>query len=104
VATTTVQMDYKVISDVSKGFKTSADVLNTVAKVLEVLINILRSMAFASMGTTLALANYLEQIKNKIKPLAKLCTEFSGDLAAAVGDHRKGDIAGKRYFGEGVRR
>ena len=104
MATTTVQMDYKVISDVSKGFKTSADVLNTVAKVLEVLINILRAMAFASMGTTLALANYLEQIKNKIKPLAKLCMEFSGDLAAAVGDHRKGDIAGKRYFGEGVRR
>lgn len=104
MATTTVQMDYKVISDVSKGFKTSADVLNTVAKVLEVLINILRAMAFASMGTTLALANYLEQIKNKIKPLAKLCTEFGGDLAAAVGDHRKGDIAGKRYFGEGVRR
>jgi len=104
VATTTVQMDYKVISDVSKGFKNAADVLMSVAKVLEVLIKILMAMAIASLGTTKALALYLQNIVNKIKPLAQLCTEFSGDLASAVGDHRKGDIVGKRYFGEGVRR
>ena len=36
--------------------------------------------------------------------LAKLCEEFAADLARAIGDHKNGDTAGKRYFGEGVRR
>lgn len=103
MASTTVQMDYGVVQQGSKVFSTVADMLRNVAKVLEVLINILRASAFLSGGTSLALANYLENIKNKIKPLAKLCDEFSGDLSRAIQDHRRGDVQGKRYFGEGVR-
>lgn len=103
MASTTVQMDYDVVTAGSKSFKAVADMLRAVAKTLEVLINILRATAFLSGGTSLALANYLENIKNKINPLAKLCEEFSGDLARAVTDHKRGDVQGKRYFGEGVR-
>lgn len=99
-----VQMDYAVIGDVSKGFGTARDVLKTVGKVLEVLIGILRATAFLSFGTSEALARYLENIKNKVNKLADVCNEFSGDLARAIGDHKKGDIQGKRYFGEGVSR
>jgi hypothetical protein len=55
------------------------------------------------LGTSLALAKYLEVIKKKVQKLAKICEEFSGDLAAAIKDHRKGDVRGKHYFGEGVR-
>lgn len=104
MATQVVQMDYEVVTAVSKGFDAAAQSLRTVAKVLEVLINILRQMAFASMGTSLALANYLENIKKMIEELAKVCDEFAGDLARAVTDHKKGDIKGKSYFGEGVSR
>ena len=97
-----VQMDYGVISEVSKGFGTAADVLTTVGKVLEVLIGILRATAFFSAGTSLALANYLDVIKGKVNNLKKICQEFSGDLARAVDDHKKGDVAGKKYFGQGI--
>ena len=99
-----VQMDYGVISDVSKGFSVAANTLTVVGKVLTALITILRVAAFFSAGTSAALANYLETIKNKVNKLAKLCTEFSGDLARAIVDHKNGDVKGKRYFGEGVRK
>ena len=99
-----VQMDYAVIGDVSKGFSTAADVLTTIGKVLEVAIGILRATAFFSLGTSAALAQYLDTIKQKVQNLAKICTEFSGDLSNAIGDHKKGDVQGKRYFGEGISR
>jgi len=97
-----VQMDYAVIGEVSKGFGTARDMLTAVGKVLEVLVGILRATAFFSMGTSLALAQYLDTIKTKVNNLAKVCNEFSNDLARAVGDHKKGDIQGKKYFGEGL--
>ena len=99
-----VQMDYTVIGDVSKGFGTARDMLTTIGKVLEVLVGILRATAFFSMGTSAALAQYLDVIKTKVNALAKVCNEFSDDLARAIGDHRRGDVTGKHYFGEGISR
>ena len=93
-----VQMDYTVISDVSKGFSTAHDVLTTVGKVLEVLVGILRATAFFSFGTSAALAQYLDTIKQKVEKLGQLCQKFSDNLARAIGDHKKGDVQGKRYF------
>jgi hypothetical protein len=104
MAGNTVQMDYAVIGDVSKGFSTASDVLTTIGKVLEVAIGILRATAFFSMGTSAALAQYLDTIKQKVNNLAKLCTEFATNLANAIGDHKKGDVQGKRYFGAGISR
>jgi hypothetical protein len=99
-----VQMDYQAIGNVSKGFQAAKAMLTGVGKMLEVLINVLRATAFFSFGTSAALANYLDVIKQKVNKLAKLCEEFAGDLDRAIGDHRNGDFQGKRYFGEGVRR
>ena len=99
-----VQMDYAVVGDVSKGFGMTSQALTVVGKVLEVAIGILRATALFSLGTSAALAQYLETIKNKVNNLAKLCNEFSNDLGRAIDDHRRGDIQGKRYFGEGVSR
>lgn len=104
MATQVVQMDYTVIGEVSKGFGTARDVLTAVGQILEALVAILRASALLSLGTSLALAQYLDNIKNKVKNLATLCGEFSEDLARAIGDHQRGDVKGKRYFGEGVRR
>jgi hypothetical protein len=67
-------------------------------------VGILRATAFFSLGTSAALAQYLDNIKQKVNNLAKLCNEFSNDLARATNDHKRGDIEGKRYFGEGVSR
>src|SRR5260370_35895761 len=93
-----VQMDYAVVGDVSKGFGTASDVLNTVGKVLEVLVGILRATAFFSMGTSAALAQYLDNIKQKVQNLAQLCQKFSDNLARAINDHKKGDVQGTTYF------
>ncbi len=96
---TVVQMDYTVIGDVSKGFSTAADVLNTVGKVLEVLVGILRATAFFSFGTSAALAQYLDNIKQKVQNLANICqNDFAQPLSQAISDHKKGDIQGKSYF------
>jgi intergrase/recombinase len=97
-----VQMDYAVVGEVSKGFSTAAQTLRTIAKILQALVQTLRAMAFASMGTSLALANYYDTIRQKMEKLAKVCEEFSQDLARAIDDHKKGDIKGKKYFGQGI--
>ena len=100
-----VQMDYTVVGYVSKGFGTARDMLTTIGKVLEVLVGILRATAFFSMGTSAALAQYLDNIKQKVNSLADICqNRFAQPLSAAIGDHRKGDVQGKRYFGEGISR
>ena len=67
------------------------------------MIQVLRAMAFLSGGTSAALAQYYQVIKDKIDILSKICDEFAEDLAKAVTDHKNGDIKGKSYFGEGVR-
>jgi hypothetical protein len=100
---TVVAMQYQPVQEVSRGFQQAAQVLRTIAKVLQALVQILRAMAFASMGTSLALANYLDVIRQKCEKLAKVCEEFSQDLARAVTDHKSGQYKGGSYFGEGVR-
>lgn len=102
MATQVVEMDYSTITAVSKGFGAQADALKVIAKILEVAIQILIATAFLSGGLNLIHARYLEVIKKKTKKLAEICNEFSGDLAKAINDHKKGDVRGKSYFGEGV--
>jgi hypothetical protein len=101
---TVVAMQYQPVLEVSRGFQQAAQILRTIAKVLQALVQILRAMAFASMGTSLALANYLDVIRQKCEKLAKVCEEFSQDLARAVDDHKKGQYKAGSYFGEGVSR
>jgi len=101
---TVVAMQYQPILEVSRGFTQAAQVLRTIAKVLQALVQILRAMAFASMGTSLALANYLDVIRQKLEKLAKVCEEFSQDLARAVTDHKNGTYKAGGYFGEGISR
>src|SRR5204863_387180 len=73
-------------------------------KIVQAMVASLRAASFASFGTSAALAQYYDVIRQKIDNLSKLCTEFSGDLSNAINDHKKGDVQGKRYFGEGVSR
>ena len=102
MGTQVVQMDYAVVTDVSKGFSAASEMLKVVSKVLGVLVQVLRASAMAGAVWNFALAQYYDTIKEKCENLAKVCEEFAGDLARAVGDHKRGDIKGKSYFGEGV--
>jgi hypothetical protein len=98
-----VQMDYQVIGNVSKGFSDASQALTAVGKVLDAAVQVLRAAAFLSFGTTLALAQYLENIETQVNKLATDCEEkFAKPLSAAIGDHRRGDVQGKNYFGRGI--
>ncbi len=103
MATETVLMDYDRMGYVAKSFRAVAQMLRAIAKVLEIQIQILRASAFASMGTSLILARYYENIKNKVTKLAGICEEFSKDIRGAISDHKRGDVRGRARFGEGVR-
>jgi|GEM_PF-1226506 len=97
-----VQMDYAVIGDVAKGFDAASKMLKAISTVLQGLVNMLRTMSFMSAGTSAALAQYYDVIRQKIDKLATVCDNFSAKLLMAVNDHKRGDIQGKRYFGQGV--
>ncbi len=99
-----VAMTYQPIQEVARGFQQAAQMLRMVARTLAAAVQILRAMAFASMGTSLALANYLDVIRQKCENLAKICDEFAADLTRAVNDHKSGDYKAGSYFGEGVSR
>lgn len=101
MGTQVVEMDYEVILAVSKGFDEAAEALRTIAKVLEKCIMILKANFFMRIFYE-ALIRWLEGIKKALENLAKVCEEFAQDLDLAVQDHKRGDIEGKRYFGEGI--
>lgn len=102
MATDVVEMDYDVIQAVSRGFHQISDALKKIGKALQIAVQILRATAFLSAGINEAMARWLEGIQKAVENLAKVCMEFSGDLARAITDHKKGDVKGRRYFGEGI--
>lgn len=95
---TVVQMDYDQITMSANGYKAAADALRGVAKALEAAIQILRASAFLSFGTTAALAQYLEGIKNALEKVAQVCEKLSKGLMQAMTDHKNGDVTTKGYF------
>ena len=110
-----VQMHYESMLKVSKAFKQCSDMLVNVGKVLvkqfERLVGAYGDQrsgrprpGMLSNRAVAAYQRYLQNLIPKVERVAKLCNEFSTDLAAAVEDHKKGDVAGKRYFGEGIQR
>ena len=103
MASQVVQMDYPVITNVSKRFKQAHDTLVAIGKVLQATITTLKTISFFGVALARALAKYLEVIKSKVDKLAGLCMEFSVDLARAVNDHRNGQYKAGSYFGEGIR-
>lgn len=99
---TVVAMQYGPLKQIAQTFQQVMQALKTVIKVLSALIQILRAMAFASMGTSLALANYLEQVKRNIENVIKILDEMSSDLLRAIKDHEAGVFKSGTYFTRGI--
>jgi predicted glycosyltransferase len=98
-----IEMDYTVMANVAKGYKTAGENLRVIATVMGKIIEMLRMLGFASAGTSAALAAYLEIIKKNIENLAKTCDEFDRDLQFSVKRHQSGDMSAKSPFGDGIR-
>jgi DNA topoisomerase IA len=94
-------MDYNTITQASKAFDQQRQVLEGIGKALKIVVDILKAAACVSMGTTKALERYLEGIMKAVNALAKVCDEFSKDLAQAVKEHKSGDYKGGTYFTKG---
>jgi phage-related minor tail protein len=103
MAGSVVEMDYTVMANVAKGYKTASDTLKQIAQVMSKIIEMLRMLGFASAGTSAALAAYLEIIKRNIENLSKTCLEFEADLKTAVRIHQTGDKTARSPFGDGIR-
>jgi hypothetical protein len=99
-----VQMDYGTINKVAQGFSETEDALKLILRLVQAAIQVLKDTAFLSGPIGAAMLVYFETIRQKATNLQKICHEFAGDLRAAVQDHVNGDVEGKSYFGEGVRR
>ena len=93
-----VYMDVPAVRDMSKSFGTISEVLTNVAKVLDVLSNILKTTAFIGNVGGAVVAQVIDQIKPHIEDLAEKTEELSNDLSASVDAYERGDEQGATRF------
>jgi hypothetical protein len=95
-------MSYGPVTQISKNYQMQADMLKAVAAALKAAAMALKMSLFGAIMFAEVIRRF-ELVAKKSENLAKLCEEFSNDLARAVDDHKKGDYKAATYFGEGVR-
>jgi len=96
-----VMMDYPVMQNVAKGFRTQADIITAIGKVAVIHFALLEAGALWFTPLARYFARCKEAVKKKSKELADTLKEFGSDIDGAVKDHRDGDFEGKSYFGKG---
>ncbi len=101
MGTQVVEMDYDVITAVSKGFEQTAEALRIIAQVLDTLVTAMKA-SFLLRVFLEAVIQWLEGISDALENLAGVCEEFAGDLANAVKFHQQGDVSGGRFFQGGI--
>jgi uncharacterized protein YukE len=94
----TTLMNYPAVENMAQVFATTGDVLDAIAKALEVAIAAAHAAAFFSLGGSEMLAQYLEGIKPKVEQLSKDSKEVSKDLKNAVKFFRDGDATAQNRF------
>jgi hypothetical protein len=95
-----VEMDYPVMQNVAKGFRTQADVITAIGKVAVAMFEALeKALWFTGLGAYFGRCK--EAVKKKSKELADTLNEFGKDIDGAIKDHKDGDFEGKSYFGKG---
>jgi len=91
-------MRYEEVEQKAKIFDGMGDVFRAAAKALEAAIIILKATAFISLGSTEALAAYLENIKPHVEKLGNHAEELNTDLRNAIKEHREADQAAAGKF------
>jgi len=93
-----VYMDIPQVQQMGKNFQTFGDVLDGVAKAVEVIALALHAVAWISFGASEAAARYLDSIKPNITKAANKMKELSGDINSAIRAYQDGDLSGSRRF------
>lgn len=95
---TQVYMNIPAVRDMAKTLKQVSEVLTNVARVLDVLINTLKTTAFIGLVGGYAVAQFLEMIKPHIEKMAEKCDELSQDVNTSVDAYEAGDAEGATRF------
>lgn len=98
MATDEVFMDIPQVQNMAKSFKGFGEVLDGVAKAIEVIAASLHATAWISLGATEAAARYMDRIKPNVVKAANKMRELSDDLNSAISSYRDGDQSGSRRF------
>lgn len=93
-----VYMDIPQVEKMSKSFDTFGDILDVVAKTLEAISMLLKATAWLSLGSTAAVATFIDRILPNVKRAAAKMKELSGDIMSAIKAYRDGDFSGSRRF------
>ncbi len=91
-------MAYEQVQSMANTFNTTGEVLDAVAKALEVAIMAAHAAAFFSLGASEMLAQWLEGIKPHVEKLAKMSYEVHDDIKSAIKFVQTGDTDGSRRF------
>jgi type II secretory pathway component PulF len=93
-----VYMDIPQVEKISKSFETFGEILDAVAKTLEAVSAVLKATAWLSLGSTAAVAAFIDRILPNIKRVAAKMKELSSDVTGAIKAYRDGDLSGSRRF------
>ena len=93
-----VYMDVPVVRGIAKTFKEVGNVLDTVAKTMQYLMDLLKATAFIGNVGGGAVLHFLEIIKPHIDDMAKKCHELFSDLNKSVDAFERGDELGATRF------
>jgi hypothetical protein len=93
-----VYMDIPQVQKMSEQFGTFGETLQTVSKVLEMTITLLRATAFVGFVGGAAVERYLSVIKPRVDAMANKMLELQGDLVGAINHYQTGDESGSSRF------
>lgn len=93
-----VYMDVPAVRGVSKKFGEIGEMLANVNKVLEVLSNTLKTIAFIGFVGTAIAAQYIDATRPFIQQMSDKCNELCKDLATSVDAFERGDQQGATRF------
>jgi len=93
-----VYMDIPQVQKMAESFGNFGEILQGVAKALEVAIMVLRTTAFVGLVGGFAVERYLSMVKPRVETLAKKMAELERDLKGAINHYQTGDESGSRRF------
>ena len=102
MANQVVQMDYEAIQGVAKGFYAAEQVVKAVAQIVIAILEAWKQVPFVGWALSAYYTQWQENIREKADALENLLHTMADNLLKAIGDHQKGDVAGKQYFMQGI--
>lgn len=98
MADVNVYMNIPEVEGLVDKFGTFSETLSVVSKALLAASQLLKAAAFVSLGSTAALAAYIDRIQPRVDALADKMGEISNDITGAVKAYRDGDESGSDRF------